>query len=79
MVRGGAYFQLLGITGRRLKRAIHAIAQVSCTCYSSRIEVELKNAAKKYRSEELHNQEKQITAKSKFRDDSLMAKQNSST
>ena len=54
--------------------------EVSYTYHSSPIEVEeLKNPVKKYRPEELHNLEKQITANSNLRDDSLMAKQNSST
>jgi len=53
--------------------------EVSYTCYNSSTEVELKNEAKKYRPEELQNQEKQVTAKSKFRDGNLMAQQNSST
>jgi hypothetical protein len=53
--------------------------EVSYTSHSSRIEVELKNAIKKYWPEELLNLEKQITSKSNFRDDNLMAKENSST
>jgi hypothetical protein len=55
------------VCGLPITWAYREKTEVSYTCYSSRTKVEeLKNAAKKYRPEELHNQEKQITAKSIF-------------